>query len=106
MTGHGTQFGRKKEEAIVALLTHRNLEEAAKAIGIAPNTLLRWQKLPEFKEAFREARRNAFAQSIARLQQASSVAVSVLMKIMVDPTAPLNTGQGRGQRPRSRCQGD
>jgi hypothetical protein len=91
MVGHGAKFGRKKEEAIVALLTHRNLEEAAKAIGVAPNTLLRWQKLPEFKEAFREARRNAFAQSIARLQQASSAAVSVLMKIMVDPTAPHST---------------
>jgi len=41
MTGYGTKFGRKKEEAIAALLSHRNLEEAARAVGIAPNTLLR-----------------------------------------------------------------
>jgi len=91
MLGHGAKFGRKKEEAIVALLTHRNLDEAAKAIGIAPNTLLRWQKLPEFQTAYREARRAAFAQSIARLQQASTVAVSVLVKMMVDPDAPHST---------------
>jgi hypothetical protein len=91
MLGHGAKFGRKKEEAIVALLTHRNLDEAAKAIGVAPNTLLRWQKLPEFQTAYREARRAAFAQSIARLQQASSVAVSVLVKMMVDPDAPHST---------------
>jgi hypothetical protein len=91
MVGHGAKFGRKKEEAIVALLTQRNLDEAAKSIGIAPNTLLRWQKLPEFQTAFREARRNAFAQSIARLQQASSAAVSVLVKIMIDPNAPHST---------------
>ena len=91
MLGHGAKFGRKKEEAIVALLTHRNLDEAAKAIGVAPNTLLRWQKLPEFQTAYREARRAAFAQSIARLQQASTVAVSVLVKMMVDPGAPHST---------------
>jgi hypothetical protein len=91
MLGHGTKFGRKKEEAIVALLSHRNIEEAAKAIGIAPNTLLNWQKVPEFQVAYREARRAAFAQSIARLQQASGVAVSVLVKTMVDPSAPHST---------------
>jgi hypothetical protein len=91
MTGHGAKYGRKQEEAIVALLTQRNLDEAAKSIGVAPNTLLRWQNLPEFQTAFREARRNAFAQSIARLQQASSAAVSVLVKIMIDPNAPHST---------------
>jgi len=30
MTGHGSKFGRKKEEAIAALLTQRNIEEAAR----------------------------------------------------------------------------
>jgi len=29
MKGHGTQFGRKKEEAIAALLTQRNIDKAA-----------------------------------------------------------------------------
>jgi hypothetical protein len=41
MKGHGTNFARKKEEAIAALLTQRNIEEAAKAVGIAGNTLLK-----------------------------------------------------------------
>jgi hypothetical protein len=91
MLGHGTKFGRKKEAAIIALLTSRNQDEAAKSIGIAPNTLLNWQKVPEFQTAYREARRAAFAQSIARLQQASSAAVSVLVKIMVDPNSPAST---------------
>ena len=63
MLGHGTKFGRKKEAAIIALLTSRNQDEAAKSIGIAPNTLLNWQKVPEFQTAYREARRAAFAQS-------------------------------------------
>ena len=91
MRGHGTKFGRKKEEAIAALLTQRNVDEAAKTIGIAPNTLLNWLKLPEFDAAYREARRLAFRQSVARLQQASSAAVSTLLNIMVDPNAPAST---------------
>jgi hypothetical protein len=91
MLGHGAKFGRKKEEAIVALLSHRTLEEAARAVGVAPNTLLRWQQDAEFNKAYREARRVAFRQSVARLQQASSAAVSTLLKVMVDPATPPAT---------------
>ena len=91
MKGHGTQFDRKMEEAIAALLTQRNIDEAAKAVGIATNTLLNWMKLPEFQAAYREARRAAFGQSIARLQQASSAAATTLMKIMLDANTPAST---------------
>ena len=91
MKGHGTQFDRKMEEAVAALLTQRNIDEAAKAVGIATNTLLNWMKLPEFQAAYREARRVAFGQSIARLQQASSAAATTLMKIMLDASTPAST---------------
>ena len=91
MKGHGAKFGRKQEEAIAALLTQRNIDEASKAVGIAPNTLLKWMKQPEFDTAYREARRATFRQSVARLQQASGAAVSTLLKIMVDATAPHST---------------
>jgi hypothetical protein len=36
--------GPPEDEAIAALLTQRNIEDAAKAVGIAPNTLLNWMK--------------------------------------------------------------
>src|ERR1700726_913781 len=88
MMGHGTKFGRKKEEAIEALLSHQNIEKAARFVNIGTKTLLGWLQLPEFDKAYREARRAAFSQSIARLQQASSAAAATLLKIMVDPTAP------------------
>jgi hypothetical protein len=88
MIGHGTKFGRKKEETIAALLSQRNIEEAARFVNIGTKTLLRWLQLPEFDRAYREARRAAFSQSIARLQQASSAAAATLLKIMVDPSAP------------------
>jgi hypothetical protein len=79
------------EEAIAALLTQPNLEAAARASGVGTATLLRWQKLPEFQNAYREAKRAAFGQSMSRLQQASSAAVSTLLKIMVDPSTPAST---------------
>jgi hypothetical protein len=91
VTGHGAKFARKKEEAIVALLNQRNIEEAAKAVGIAGKTLLRWMKEPEFDTAYRNARRAAFSQSIARLQQMSGAAAATLGKLMVDPSTPAST---------------
>jgi len=90
MKGHGAKFGRKQEEAIAALLTQRNIDEAAKAVGIATNTLLKWMKLPEFQTAYREARRAAFGQSIARLQQGTSAAATTLIKLLVDPNTPAS----------------
>lgn len=88
MRGHGSKFGRKKEEAVLALMTSRNMEEAATAINISKVTLQRWVKLPEFKAAYLEARRAAVIQANARLQQASSAAASTLLRIMMDPQAP------------------
>ncbi len=87
MKGHGAKFDRKKEEAIGALLTQRSMDEAARSIGIGAAKLLRWMKEPEFETAYREARRSAFRQSIARLQQASTAAASTILKLMVDPSS-------------------
>jgi hypothetical protein len=91
LIGHGAKLGRKQEEAIAALLTQRNTEEAARSIGVAPETLLRWIQLPGFDKAYRQARHAAFRQSIARLQQASSAAVTTLLRVMVDPGTPPST---------------
>jgi hypothetical protein len=88
MAGHGEKFGRKQEEAIAALLTQRNVEEAAKAAGIGARTLLRWLTQPEFQKAYREARRAAFGQAIARLQQGTSAAATTLLRMMIEPGTP------------------
>ena len=90
MTGHGTKFGRKKEQAIAALLAHRNVEEAAKAAGISVATLKRWMQVPEFKAAYLQARREVVFQTNARMQQNSGAAAAVLFKLMADPTTPAS----------------
>src|SRR5438046_455273 len=91
MIGHGAKFGRKKEEAIVALLSNPTIEQAARTIGIGTKTLLRWLKDPGFNAEYLSARRAVFSQSLARLQQATGAAVSTLLKVMVDPNSPAST---------------
>ena len=91
MKGHGTKFTRKMEAAVTGLLTQKNLEEAARYSGISVATLLRWQKLPEFKKAYRAAQRVVHGQSMARLHQATSAAVSTVLKIMLDPNTSAAT---------------
>jgi hypothetical protein len=48
-------------------------------------------KLPDFQTLYRDARSAAFGQSIARLQQGSSAAATVLLKIMLDQNRPAST---------------
>ena len=58
---------------------------------LSPATLLRWQKESEFDTAYREAKRAAFSQSMARLHQMASAAVTTLGKALVDPNTPPAT---------------
>jgi transposase-like protein len=88
MVGPGSKFTRKKEQAIAALLTQRNVEEAARAAGIGTQTLLRWLKIPEFCKEYLKARREVVQQTIARLQQATGAAGTVALKLMTDPNVP------------------
>jgi hypothetical protein len=85
MNGHGSKFGRKIEQAIAAVLLHRNLEEAAKAVGISAATLKRWKQLPEFKAAHLEPRKELVFQTNTRMQQNCGAAASALFKLMADP---------------------
>jgi hypothetical protein len=88
MSGNVTKLKPKQEEAILALLSNRTVEDAARAVKITPRTLYRWLNEPGFDAAYRQARRAAFRQGAARLQQASSAAVSVLLRVLADPATP------------------
>jgi hypothetical protein len=73
------------------LLQQPGIEKAAAAVGISTVTAWRITKTPEFKEEYRQARREAFSQALGRLQQAAGAATSTLMKIMVDAAAPAGS---------------
>jgi transposase-like protein len=91
MLGHGTRIGQKMEHAIAALLSHRSVEEAARAAGIGTNTLLRWMKKPEFKAQCQEVRRTVLSHTVGRPQDAASAAATTVLKIMLDQNAPAAT---------------
>ena len=91
MADSNGKIAPKQDKAIVALLSNRNIEEAAKACNIPPRTLYRWLREPAFDAAYREARRQAYGQSIARLQQGSTAAATTLLKVMVDAATPAST---------------
>jgi hypothetical protein len=79
---------KRQDQFIVALLEHPTLDKSAAALGVSDVTLWRCLKKPKFAEAFRKARREAFSQSIARLQHASNAAVGTLLRVMTDREAP------------------
>ena len=91
MSQFDEKLGRKKEAAILALLSSRSVEDAARVAGVTPRSLYRWQKEPAFNAAYREARRAVFSQSTARLCQMATAAVTTLGKVMVDPSTPPAT---------------
>ena len=88
MKGHGEKLSRNQDRAIAALLVHASMSEAADAAGIGDVTLWRWMQLPEFKEQYRLARREAVSQAVGHLQGACSVAVVALKDIAQDVTCP------------------
>jgi hypothetical protein len=78
---------KRMEQAIVALLENSSVEKAASAIGISSTTLWRWMQQDAFEEAYLKARRKAVSQSLARLQHASSAAVTALLRILLDTSS-------------------
>ena len=47
-------------------------------------------QVPEFQAALRNARRDAFGQATARLQQGSSAAATTMLRIMLDKETPAS----------------
>ena len=91
MADSGRRKGKidsKMQLVISALLISRTIEEAAKMANVGEHTVYRWLKLPEFAEAYREARREVVQHAVSRLQQAVGQAVAVLCEVMNDQDTP------------------
>jgi hypothetical protein len=92
--GHGEKLSRKKEQAVMALITEPTIKAAADKIGITTPTLYKWLKLPEFRSAYMAAKREAVTVAVARLQQAATEAVEALRAIMNDPNKAASARVG------------
>jgi hypothetical protein len=76
-----------QEQAILALLREPSIAAAAKSSGVGERTLHRWMRREDFMTAYRNARREAFAQAIGLTQRSAATAVGTLLRIMHDPKA-------------------
>ena len=78
----------RKEQAIQALLTSRDVPSAAKAAEISERTMWRYLAEDEFQKEYREARRKAVAHGLAGVQAACAEAVGTLRDVMGSPDSP------------------
>ena len=79
--GHGQKLTSRQEALIAALLTEPNYAAAATKAGVGKTTLYRWLHLPEFRAAYRRARRELVEGAIGRIQAATGQAVETLVAV-------------------------
>ena len=87
-SGSHDNLDATQERAIIALLNHPTIREAAKSLDIGERTLHTWLDQPAFSSAYRRARRQAFAQAISLTQRYAPMAVQTLAKVASDPNVP------------------
>jgi hypothetical protein len=80
LRGHGQKLSRKQDAIIAALLSEPTYAKAAAKAGIAESTLNRWLAIPEFAEAFRQARERATENARDQLQLLNQAAVETLQR--------------------------
>ena len=73
----------KHHKAISALLSEPSIRKAAEQSGVPERTIYAWLKDSAFDTAYRAARRESVQQATARVQYASSAAVTVLCQLMI-----------------------
>ena len=78
--GHGEKLSRKAEAAIVALLAHPTMPEAANAAGVSETTLWRWLQREDFQKKYKETQSKVFDGALGSLQGATTEAVNCLRR--------------------------
>ena len=84
-----------KEKAIIALLNHRSIRDAAKACRLSEETIYRYLRDPVFMTQYREARRQTVENAISKLQAATGEAVQTLERNLhcENPAVEVRTAQ-------------
>ncbi len=76
--GHGEKYTRLREVAMVALLSHPTIGDAAAATGISEKALRLWMAKPDFAEAVRTLRQQVLEAGATRLTGLVSEAIQTL----------------------------
>ncbi len=75
----------KQSKILQALMSNFTIQDAAKSLGISPNTIYIALRDETFAQAYKEARHKAVEHSITMLSRASSLAVTRLIETMENP---------------------
>lgn len=83
--GHGAKTSAVRERAILALLSERTIERAAKRSGVGARTLRRWLgEDKSFRTEYDAARRTTFQAAMNRIQCLTADAVDTLEDLLRD----------------------
>ena len=81
LQSHGQKLSSRQESLLAALLTEASYKAAAKKANISHATFYRWMRMPAFRKAHRQARRELVELSVGRIQAATGQAIEVLLHI-------------------------
>src|SRR5947207_1983700 len=79
-----------QQKFIAAMLLATSVTEACEALGVAKDTGYRWLKTPIVKEAYREARREAFEHAYNSFLPFIQEAINTVALIMRDAKNPAS----------------
>src|SRR5262245_25913002 len=82
---NGERLSRQQETAVSALLTSLTYDATAAKIGVHPNTIRAWMRLPAFAQAYETARKGLLNRTIGRLQHGLFAVTDSLVKDLGDP---------------------
>lgn len=88
MAGHGEKKVRKRDTAVLALLTEPTIRKAAEKTGVNESTLWRWMQEEDFKKQYQQAKQEAVGQATSRLRQSMTSAVDALVDMAENPKTP------------------
>jgi hypothetical protein len=87
--GHGAKSDAVREQAILALLSERSIELAAKRTGIGERTLRTWlSEDADFKTQYEQARQATFDAAMSRIQALSGKAIDTLEQLLSERKSP------------------
>jgi hypothetical protein len=78
--GESTGLSRNQEKAVVALMAHPSIAEAAKSAGVSESSIWRWLQDDPFQARLREAQTKVMDGALISLQGAMTGAVDCLVR--------------------------
>jgi len=78
------ELTQRQSQAIILLLQGKTIEEIAKTLGVAVNSVYRWLETdPLFKKEYSEAKERVFREALESLRVASKEAVQALRDLLL-----------------------